>query len=238
MARAAAAGRPECALGHTPCGQQGAAGGIVPAAAAAAASSDFGESYLQEALEKMAALQRPARSPGTSSAALQANKTAPDRGALRLGARRRPPEDRRAARGAAPLPRAAPLNVCLQVNLAGEASKGGVRAGGAAGARRRRGSAAAPRAARPDVHPAAGEPTRAPARTGSPAAAAAQGALNAGGAAPRHAVDGHERRLRGGDPRRRDPGAHRHRALWCRAAPPAKRRSVTITTAQRDRRAS
>jgi PLP dependent protein len=95
-------------------------------AAAACGISDFGESYLQEALTKLAALQD---LPLTWHfvGRLQANKTRPvaesfawvhgvDR--LRLAERlsaQRPPD-------------AAPLNVCLQVNLAGEAAKGGVAA--------------------------------------------------------------------------------------------------------------
>ena len=69
---------------------------------------------------------------------LQANKTRADRRALRLGARastacsiaERLSEQR-------PF-HAPPLNVCLQVNLAGEASKGGVAPRGAAGALPRR----------------------------------------------------------------------------------------------------
>jgi pyridoxal phosphate enzyme (YggS family) len=98
-----------------------------PATLAAAADlglTHFGESYLQEALEKIAALQdRPLI--WHFIGRLQANKTRPiaagfswvhavDR--LRLAERlseQRPHH-------------APPLNVCLQVNLAGEASKGGV----------------------------------------------------------------------------------------------------------------
>ncbi len=95
-------------------------------AAAACGIADFGESYLQEALGKLAALQD---LPLTWHfvGRLQANKTRPvaasfawvhavDRLRLaeRLSAQR-------------PL-QAAPLNVCLQVNLAGETTKGGVSA--------------------------------------------------------------------------------------------------------------
>ena len=62
---------------------------------------------------------------------------------------------------------APPLNVCLQVNIAGESSKGGVDARGAAGAGRAVARAAAAEAARPDVPAAGGGRSGAPARTGS-----------------------------------------------------------------------
>jgi pyridoxal phosphate enzyme (YggS family) len=98
-----------------------------PASVAAAADlglTDFGESYLNEALEKLAALQE-RRLTWHFVGRLQANKTraiaehfawvhALDR--LKI-----------AERLAAQRPfHAPPLNVCLQVNLGGEASKGGV----------------------------------------------------------------------------------------------------------------
>lgn len=94
------------------------------AAAADSGVSDFGESYLQEGLAKIAALrQRPLT--WHFIGRIQSNKTrsiaeafawvhAVDR--LKLAERlsaQRPPH----------LP---PLNVCLEVNVAGEASKGGV----------------------------------------------------------------------------------------------------------------
>lgn len=92
--------------------------------AACAGITDFGESYLNEALEKIAALQDRALT-WHYVGRVQANKTRPvaesfawvhalDRlkVAERLS-RQRPYH-------------APPLNVCLQVNLAGEASKGGV----------------------------------------------------------------------------------------------------------------
>jgi PLP dependent protein len=94
------------------------------AAAAAAGVEEFGESYLTEALEKIAALQDQ-RLTWHFIGRLQANKTraiaehfawvhALDRLKIaeRLAAQRPPGQP--------------PLNVCLQVNLAGEASKGGV----------------------------------------------------------------------------------------------------------------
>jgi pyridoxal phosphate enzyme (YggS family) len=98
-----------------------------PQAVAAAADlglSDFGESYLDEALEKLVALQERELT-WHFIGRLQANKTRPiaehfawvhalDR--LKI-----------AQRLAAQRPfHAPPLNVCLQVNLGGEASKGGV----------------------------------------------------------------------------------------------------------------
>ena len=94
------------------------------AAAADCGVTDFGESYLQEALAKVAALQERALT-WHFVGRIQANKTRPiaatfawvhalDR--LKL-----------AERLAAQRPfHAPPLNVCLQVNIAGEASKGGV----------------------------------------------------------------------------------------------------------------
>jgi pyridoxal phosphate enzyme (YggS family) len=94
------------------------------AAAAGCGITDFGESYLQEALGKIAALQDRGLT-WHFIGRIQANKTraiaesfawvhALDRlkVAERLAAQRPP--------------RAPPLNVCLQVNVAGEASKGGV----------------------------------------------------------------------------------------------------------------
>ena len=97
------------------------------AAAADCGVTDFGESYLQEALTKVAALQERALT-WHFIGRIQANKTRPiaatfawvhalDRlkVAERLAAQRPP--------------HAAPLNVCLEVNIAGEASKGGVAPG-------------------------------------------------------------------------------------------------------------
>jgi PLP dependent protein len=96
------------------------------AAAAGCGLTDFGESYLQEALEKVAALQERSLT-WHFVGRVQANKTRPiaehfdwvhavDRlkVAERLSAQR-PPQ-------------APPLNLCLQVNVAGELSKGGVAA--------------------------------------------------------------------------------------------------------------
>lgn len=93
-------------------------------AAADAGLTDFGESYLNEALEKVAALQDRALT-WHYIGRLQANKTRPVAEAFawvhavdRL---------KIAERLSAQRPyHAPPLNVCLQVNLAGEASKGGV----------------------------------------------------------------------------------------------------------------
>jgi len=93
-------------------------------AAADCGVTDFGESYLQEALPKIAALQERALT-WHFIGRIQANKTrsvaesfawvhALDR--LKV-----------AERLAAQRPHyAPPLNVCLQVNIAGEASKGGI----------------------------------------------------------------------------------------------------------------
>ena len=93
-------------------------------AAAAQGVRDFGESYLDEALEKLAVLQD---LPLTWHfiGRLQANKTRPvaERFAWVHGIDRL----RIAQRLSAQRPFHAPaLNVCIQVNLAGEATKGGV----------------------------------------------------------------------------------------------------------------
>jgi PLP dependent protein len=94
------------------------------AAAADCGVTDFGESYLQEALAKIAALQE---HPLTWHfiGHVQANKTRPIAETFAwVHALDRP---RVAERLAAQRPfHAPPLNVCLQVNIAGEASKGGV----------------------------------------------------------------------------------------------------------------
>jgi PLP dependent protein len=95
-------------------------------AAAACGIADFGESYLQEALGKLAALQD---LPLTWHfvGQLQANKTRPvaeSFGWVHAVDRRKLAERLSAQRPA----HAAPLNVCLQVNLAGETTKGGVTA--------------------------------------------------------------------------------------------------------------
>ena len=100
------------------------------AAAADCGLRDFGESYLQEALAKLAAL----RTRGLTwhfVGRLQTNKTraiAENFAWVHALDRLKIAERLAAQRPAA----AAPLNVCLQVNLAGEASKGGVAPGEAA----------------------------------------------------------------------------------------------------------
>jgi len=94
------------------------------AAAAAAGVQDFGENYLEEARAKIAALQDRTLT-WHFIGRLQSNKTRPIAEAFawvhtldRLKV---------AERLAAQRPfHAPPLNVCLQVNLAGETSKGGV----------------------------------------------------------------------------------------------------------------
>jgi PLP dependent protein len=94
------------------------------AAAAACGLDNFGESYLQEGLQKMAALPA-ADLTWHFIGRVQTNKTRPIAEAFawvhtveRLKIAQRLAEQRR--------PHAPPLNVCLQVNVAGETSKGGV----------------------------------------------------------------------------------------------------------------
>jgi PLP dependent protein len=93
-------------------------------AAADCGLTDFGESYLKEALDKIDALHDRALT-WHFVGRIQANKTRPIAAAfawvhaldrLRIA-------ERLAAQRPAQAP---PLNVCLQVNLAGEATKGGV----------------------------------------------------------------------------------------------------------------
>lgn len=93
-------------------------------AAADCGLTDFGESYLQEALGKLAAL-RDRELTWHFVGRLQANKTRPIAEAFawvhavdRLKIAQRLAEQRS--------PHVPPLNVCLQVNLGAEASKGGV----------------------------------------------------------------------------------------------------------------
>src|SRR5512146_1105203 len=99
-------------------------------AAAAAGVSDIGESYLTEALAKMEAL---ADLPLTWHfiGRLQSNKTRPvaERFAWVHGIDRLKTAERLSAQRPYHAP---PLSVCIQVNLAGEAAKGGVPASEAA----------------------------------------------------------------------------------------------------------
>lgn len=96
--------------------------------AVAAGQSAFGENYLQEALDKMRAVAQAL--PGTPLewhfiGPIQSNKTKPIAGSFawvhtveRLKIAQRLSEQRP--------PELGPLNICLQVNISGEASKSGV----------------------------------------------------------------------------------------------------------------
>jgi PLP dependent protein len=97
---------------------------VLLAAAADCGVKEFGESYLQEALEKIAALQDRALT-WHFIGRVQSNKTRPvaeNFSWVHAVDRLRIAERLSAQRPA----HATPLNVCLQVNVAGEASKGGV----------------------------------------------------------------------------------------------------------------
>jgi PLP dependent protein len=96
------------------------------AAAADCGLEHFGESYLQEALQKIAALQD-RRLTWHFVGRLQANKTRPIAEAFAWvhAVDRLKVAERLSAQRPAQSP---PLNVCLQVNIAGEATKGGVSA--------------------------------------------------------------------------------------------------------------
>jgi pyridoxal phosphate enzyme (YggS family) len=93
-------------------------------AAAALGIADFGESYLAEALDKLAALEDLSLT-WHFIGRLQANKTRPvaEHFAWVHGVDRLKIAERLAAQRPYHAP---PLNVCIQVNLGGEASKGGV----------------------------------------------------------------------------------------------------------------
>jgi len=93
-------------------------------AAARCGVADFGESYLREALEKIAALHDPALT-WHFIGRVQANKTRPiaESFAWVHGVDRLRVAERLSAQRPHHAP---PLNVCLQVNVAGEVSKGGV----------------------------------------------------------------------------------------------------------------
>ena len=96
-------------------------------AAAAAGITDFGESYINEALGKMDALEDLSLT-WHFIGRLQANKTRPvaERFQWVHGLDRLHLAERLSAQRSVHLP---PLNVCLQVNLGGEASKAGVAPG-------------------------------------------------------------------------------------------------------------
>jgi pyridoxal phosphate enzyme (YggS family) len=127
-AACAAAGRPAAAVTLLAVGKAQPVAAL--AAAAAAGQRDFAENYVQEALAKVAALAgRGLR--WHFIGPLQANKTADVaahfdwvHGVDREKVARRLSEQRGAS-----LP---PLNVCVQVNISGEASKSGVAPGDAA----------------------------------------------------------------------------------------------------------
>src|ERR1700730_3150896 len=162
-------------------------------AAAGCGLQHFGESYLQEALAKIAAL-RDLELTWHFVGRVQGNKTRPIADAFagvhaldRL---------RIAERLAAQRPfHAPPLNVCLQVNLAEERTKGGVTP-----AELPQLAAAVARLPRLALRGLMCVPPgeSAPARVVGEAARAS-GAAQRRGRPARHAVDGHERRLRSGD---------------------------------------
>ena len=107
--------------------------------ALAAGARDFGENYVQEALPKIAALRPDGSARGQARAGvqwhfigpLQSNKTAAVAGHFDWvhGVDRDKLARRLSEQRPAELP---PLNVCVQVNISGEASKSGVAPGDAA----------------------------------------------------------------------------------------------------------
>ena len=174
-----------------------------------AGQREFGENYVQEALDKQAALADLDAIVWHFIGPLQSNKTRAvaehfqwvhtldrERIARRLAAQRPP------ALG--------PLDVCLQVNVSGEASKSGV-AGGSAGTGRRGGHAPPAAAARSD------DTARAERRAGNATTSfrrVARAARITPPATPPGAigypVDGHERRPGSRRPRRGHLGTPGH----------------------------
>jgi len=129
VAAAAAAGRPRADVQLLAVSKTFPAGAVLDAVAAGQRA--FGENYLQEALDKMRAVAQAL--PGIELAwhfigPIQSNKTKPIAGGFswvhtvdRLKIAQRLSEQRP--------PELGPLNICLQVNISGEASKSGVSPG-------------------------------------------------------------------------------------------------------------
>jgi pyridoxal phosphate enzyme (YggS family) len=125
LAAASAAGRPRAAVQLLAVSKTFPAEAVLEAIAAGQVA--FGENYLQEALDKIAAVGQAL--PGRSIAwhfigPIQSNKTRPIAASFdwvhtveRLKIAQRLSEQRP--------PELAPLNICLQVNISGEASKSG-----------------------------------------------------------------------------------------------------------------
>ena len=105
-----------------------------------------------------------------------------------------------------------PLNVCLQVNVSEESSKSGVRVEEAARSRGGGGRASPVASARPDGDSPAVHGLR---RAAGCAPAAGRGVRTPTGrrSRPRHALDGHDRRPRGGGGRGHHHGPDRHRRV-------------------------
>ena len=202
------------------------------AEAHAAGQRRFGENYVQEAVEKIAALAALEPRPEWHLIGpLQSNKTrvVAERFDWVHSVDRLKIAERLSAQRPA---RLAPLSVCLQVNISGEASKSGLapaevpalaRAVAALPRLRLRGLMAIPEVG-------------ADPRGAAPAASGPARAVR--GPAPRrprarHAVDGHERRPGSGDPRRGDDGPGRHGDL---RRPPGCGLSPTHRPALRARR--
>lgn len=121
QAACASAGRPPAAVGLLAVSKTWPAGDLRQAAAAG--QSAFGESYVQEALPKLAALADLALE-WHFIGPLQSNKTRPvaEHFAWAHSVDRFKIAERLSAQRPAGM---APLQVCLQVNVSGEASKGG-----------------------------------------------------------------------------------------------------------------
>ncbi len=176
--------------------------------AARAGIEHFGENFLQESLPKIEALAGRELT-WHFIGRLQANKTRPvaENFAWVHAVDRLKIAERLSAQRPFHAP---PLNVCLQLHVGGEASKGGVEAAEIAPLAAAVTRPAAPPPARPHVHAAGREPMstrqRAVVSRDPPGVRLPQRARPR----PRHPVDGHQRGLRSGHRRRRHHGAHRH----------------------------
>jgi hypothetical protein len=179
--------------------------------ASALGLTQFGESYLQEALPKIQQLQ-PLPLCWHYIGRIQANKTRAlaehfdwVHGLDRLHVAERLSSQRPHY--------APPLQVCIQVNVEAEPAKAGTDAEGALALAAGRQRLAAAAAARLDVHSARGTRFAGRSRELRRIARIAAAYQRAGSGA-RHALHGHERGFSRGGARGLDPGADRHGTLW------------------------
>ena len=173
----------------------------------------FGENYVQEGVAKRAQLADLPDVEWHFIGPLQSNKTAPAAAAFAWveSVDRLKIAQRLSAQRPEALP---PLDVCIEVNVSGEASKGGVAPAEAPALAEGDRRASAARAARHHGHPGADGGRRPSSARQFRALRECFDALRAAGPRGRHAVDGHVGGPRGGDRRRLHAGARGHGDLW------------------------